>query len=254
MAARRGTWWVALMAGVVLVPSLVVGCSDDGGSPSGGGASSGGRVTTPGGGPSGAPGGGPPGGQAGSPGGQRLDDAWQTEARDAVGVVDRFWRTNWNTYFTGVYRSPRVIGTYTPGTPRAPACGGQPALANNAFYCSAGDFIAWDGKLMRDGYAKGDSWVYLVIAHEWGHAVQRRVLGIEAPAQELQADCLAGATLFGAQDLRFEPGDTDELGAALTELADETPWTNAQDHGNAQQRVSAFSDGGRNGVRACLPA
>ncbi|MFF9117013.1 hypothetical protein ACF09Y_15680 [Streptomyces massasporeus] len=181
------------------------------------------------------------------------DEAWMAETEDAVAVVDRFWRSHWNDHFTGAYQSPSVFGAYVAGTPEAPSCGGEPAAPQNAFYCTQGDFIAWDAALMRDGYAQGDSWVYLVVAHEWAHAVQRRVLGLKAVAAELQADCLAGATLFGSEDLVFEQGDGDELAQALAALADETPWTSSEDHGDAEQRTSAFSTGGSDGVGACLP-
>ncbi|OAR25243.1 hypothetical protein A8W25_06230 [Streptomyces sp. ERV7] len=239
MALHRSTWPVAGAAGVLLAVVFVAGCSD-GGPPN--------RGTVP------ANKGDQRSGTDGSSAGNPADEAWTAEARDAVNVVDDFWRSHWNQHFTGTYRSPKVVGTYTPNTPQAPSCGSQPAVPYNAFYCPAGDFIAWDGKLMSDGYAQGDSWVYLVIAHEWGHAVQRRVLGLKDVAQELQADCLAGATLFGSEELQFEPGDTDELAQALTALADESPWTNSQDHGNADQRLSAFSTGGRGGVNACLPS
>lgn len=238
MAPHRRTWPVAVAAGVLLTLMSVAGCSDSG-PPSRDTPSVSQRDQRS--------------GAAGSSAGSGADAAWMAETRDAVGVVDDFWRTHWNQHFTGTYRSPKVVGTYTPNTPRAPMCGSQPAVPYNAFYCPAGDFIAWDGRLMRDGYAQGDSWVYLVIAHEWGHAVQRRVLGLKDVAQELQADCLAGATLFGSEELRFEPGDTDELAQALTSLADESPWTNSQDHGNADQRLSAFDTGGRGGVDACIP-
>ncbi|UNO38674.1 hypothetical protein [Streptomyces sp. MST-110588] len=246
MALHRSTWPVAVAACALLALPFVTGCSGDTVRPS--------RDTTPAAPPSTPNTPDTPSSTVRSSNGQAADSAWPAEARDAVNVVDDFWRSHWNTYFTGTYRSPKVFGTYTPGTPQAPACNGEPATPYNAFYCPSGDFIAWDGQLMRDGYARGDSWVYLVIAHEWGHAVQRRVLGLGVAAQELQADCLAGATLFGSDKLQFEPGDTDELAGALTALADDTPWTNSQDHGNAEQRVTAFSNGGRAGVRACLPA
>ena len=37
----------------------------------------------------------------------------------------------------------------------------------------------------------GDTWIYLVIAHEWAHAIQNRLdLGLVANGRELQADCL----------------------------------------------------------------
>ncbi|MEU1329644.1 neutral zinc metallopeptidase [Streptomyces sp. NPDC005865] len=189
-----------------------------------------------------------------SDGGRTPGGGWQAEARDAVGVVDRFWQAHWNDHFTGAYASPAVRGAYTPRSADAPACAGEPAVAFNAFYCPAEDFIAWDAELLSTGYEQGDAWVYLVIAHEWGHAVQRRVQGLSVVAAELQADCLAGATLFGSEDLKFEPGDEEELAQALTALADDTPWTDSQDHGDADQRINAFSSGGNRGVGACLSA
>jgi predicted metalloprotease len=167
--------------------------------------------------------------------------------------VDTFWATHWNAYFTGTYESPEVAGAYTADSPDAPSCAGEPALPDNAFYCIGEDFLAWDAQLMADGYRSGDSWVYLVVAHEWGHAVQNRVLGLESVAQELQADCLAGATLFGSTDLEFEEGDTDELAAGLAALADDTPWTDSADHGDASERISFFDVGGQGGVEACMP-
>lgn len=232
--ARYPRW--SMVAGASL--ALVLGGCSDGGTPytgrPGDAVPSQDRPTTPGNEP-------------------ELDNAWQSEADDAVAVVDNFWKTHWNDSFTGAYSSPQVFGAYTPDSPQAPSCGQQPAVPDNAFYCPSEDFIAWDAGLMRDGYRTGDSWVYLVIAHEWGHAVQNRVLGLASVAHELQADCLAGATLFGSEDLEFEAGDTDELAAGLTALADETPWTNSSDHGDASERITAFSNGGRDGVEACLP-
>lgn len=181
------------------------------------------------------------------------DIGWEAETESAVAAVDSFWATHWNDYFTGTYQPPQVFGAYTAGSPDAPGCGGEPALPDNAFYCTDGDFLAWDAQLMADGYGSGDSWVYLVVAHEWGHAVQNRVLGLSAVAKELQADCLAGATLFGSEDLEFEAGDTDELAAGLAALADDTPWTDSSDHGDANERISFFDEGGQGGVAACMP-
>ncbi|MGA5407616.1 neutral zinc metallopeptidase [Streptomyces lavendulocolor] len=195
----------------------------------------------------------PPVGTDGDADGPGADEDWATETADAVAVVDAFWSSHWNDHFTGAYQPPQVFGAYVAGSPEAPRCGDEAAAPGNAFYCPRGDFIAWDVTLMRDGHAQGDSWVYLVVAHEWAHAVQRRVSGLRAVAAELQADCLAGATLFGADDLVFEEGDGEELAQALTALADETPWTRSEDHGDARQRTTAFSNGGSGGVDACLP-
>ena len=111
---------------------------------------------------------------------------------------------------------------------------------------------------MAAGYQQiGDAWVYLIIAHEWGHAIQARLQADQVSVQaELQADCLAGATLFGAADrglLQFEPGDTEELAKTLAAVADDFPWTKESDHGDAQQRTASFNEGAKGGPQACLP-
>lgn len=192
-------------------------------------------------------------GSAGLPDGAELASDIDT----AVNVTNGFWAAHWSEYFTGSYSPPTVAGVYGPPY-TAPTCGGVPPEPDNAFYCRTGeDFLAWDARLMSEGARLGDSWVYLIIAHEWGHAVQFRLSAeLETRNAELQADCLAGATLYGAVadgSLQFEQGDERELTRALSELADETPWTREGDHGDTFERISAFGTGRSGGVPACLP-
>jgi predicted metalloprotease len=181
--------------------------------------------------------------------------AMRTDEATAVGAVDVFWRRQFLHVFGREYQGPRVWGRYT-GTD-GPSCAGEPSVPFNAFYCRPGDFLAWDENLMAAGYSKiGDSWVYLVIAHEWGHAIQARLSrNLVSVAAELQADCLAGAALQGAANagqIVIEPGDGEELAQTLAAVADDYPWTNESDHGNAQERTSAFNTGVRDGVQACI--
>ena len=71
---------------------------------------------------------------------------------------------------------------------------------------------------------------------------------------ELQADCLAGAALQGAAAdglISVEPGDSEEIAKTLAAVADDYPWTKESDHGNAEQRTSAFNTGVSGGVPAC---
>lgn len=177
------------------------------------------------------------------------------DERTAVSAVDGFWRRHFQDYFNRSYTSPRVFGGYV-GT-NGPTCGGARSQPGNAFYCKPGNFLAWDENLMSAGYQQiGDGWVYVIIAHEWGHAIQAQVnRHLVAVENELQADCLAGAALQGAQQdgaLRTEPGDNQEISKALVAVADKYPWTSSRDHGNAQQRVSAYNKGNRGGVPACF--
>ncbi len=176
------------------------------------------------------------------------------DERDAVSTTNQFWQRHFTELFGTRYNSPRPAGGYTGRN--GPRCGGQPSVPFNAFYCSAGDFLAWDENLMAAGYDQiGDAWVYLIIAHEWGHAIQARLdRGQVSVAAELQADCLAGATIAGAANdgtLRIEPGDNEELARTLAAVADDFPWTNESDHGDAQQRIDAFNGGADGGVPAC---
>lgn len=172
----------------------------------------------------------------------------------AVRVVDAFWQT-WFDEQGRRYVSPRVEGGYTGRD--GPSCGGEASVPGNAYYCPPGNFLAWDEDLMRAGYTQiGDAWVYLVIAHEWGHAIQAQLPDrYVSPAVELQADCLAGAGLQGAADqglIRIEPGDDEEIARTLEAVADDYPWTDQQSHGDARQRVAAFRTGASGGVDGCL--
>ncbi|MFB9540153.1 MULTISPECIES: neutral zinc metallopeptidase [Streptomyces] len=182
----------------------------------------------------------------------------QQDIDAAVQGVDAYWQTHWSEFFTGTYSSPTVYGEYDSASAVDPQCRGKPPLANNAFYCwLPEDFIAWDIHLMENGYAAGDVYVYFIIAHEWGHAVQARLdVRLRDIALELQADCIAGAELNGAaQDgtILFEEGDADELGQAIKSTADAFPWNKATDHGDVNQRISYFNRGWQGGISACLP-
>jgi hypothetical protein len=81
---------------------------------------------------------------------------------------------------------------------------------------------------METGYVEaGDTGPYLCACARVGHAIPFR-LGdaLREKASELQADCLAGATLFGAAadgNLRLETGDKSELVKGLGDLADKAP-------------------------------
>ena len=173
----------------------------------------------------------------------------------AISATDGFWRTAFAEEFGGTYQPPVVSGGYIGES--GPTCAGQQSVAFNAFYCPSEDFIAWDDRLMAAGYEQiGDAWVYLIIAHEWAHAVQARLQRDQVSvAAELQADCLAGAALIGAARanlLVIEPGDEDELARTLEAVADDFPWTRQSDHGNARERIGAFQAGLQGGVPACI--
>ncbi|MEU4469683.1 hypothetical protein AB0G20_39365 [Streptomyces sp. NPDC024017] len=186
------------------------------------------------------------------------NDEMTQDIETAVQGVDAYWKAHWSEFFTETYVPPAVLGEYDGASPDVPTCDGEPLDDDNAVYCSTDeDYVAWDTDLMRFGYEYGDAFVYLVVAHEWGHAIQNRLdAELQTVDAELQADCLAGAELEGAaQDgtVVFERGDVDEVHTALVRDADKTPWTKEGDHGSASERVDAFTMGQELGVEACLP-
>ena len=147
-----------------------------------------------------------------------------------------------------------------------PACGSEGPtsyqdVAGNAFYCSEGDFVAWDSQelipKLREQF--GDFAPALVVAHEWGHAIQARV-GFDANQTvelEQQADCFAGAWTAhvknGDSNLHLSDADLDTALAGLLQLRDPSGIDGSQDgaHGNGFDRVRAFQDGVEGGARTC---
>jgi len=181
-----------------------------------------------------------------------VDDMYGAEE-----VINTFWATHWSEYYTGTYQQPTVRGLYDGTDPTdTPICDGVPLQVDNAYYCESEDYVAWDATLLVEGADQiGDSWVYLVVAREWAQAIQARLdPSLLATGEQLQADCLAAAAIFGAQadgTLELEPGDEDELIGSLTALADSSPWTSSADHGDSFERVQWFTLGRSGGVNAC---
>lgn len=185
---------------------------------------------------------------------------YQQTLAATLGLLEQYWRTTLPT-LGGRYRPLRGYTYYRSDQGGGPACGEEPAPANNAFYCPVGDFIAWDETgLMIPYYVQGgDFAASFVLAHEFGHAMQAR-LPRQEPAgvlRELQADCFAGAwSRWVSRRGLMDPGDLDEATLAVFSARDVpgTPWTDPRAHGSGFQRTRAFGDGFEGDVRQCYPA
>ena len=189
------------------------------------------------------------------------------ELGDAVAVTSEYWALHFTETFGTVYVPPGlaqgedgVPGFFDVEKDTA-TCGGYEVpvelAEGNAFYCYPDDYLVAEDELLDEAEVLGDALVYLVVAHEWGHAVQARIdPALVWVAGELQADCFAGAALGGAQrdgTLVWEEGDSEELESALTVAADDVPWTDVADHGSAEERIAAFDQGFAAGPLGCLP-
>ena len=138
-------------------------------------------------------------------------------------------------------------------------CGGQPLTRNNAAYCSAGDFIAYDVNWAFAAFRQiGDAFLYYLLGHEYAHGIQAR-LGIQKQftiQQELQADCMAGAYIGDSVrdgQLTLQDGDLDELARGLEAVGDDPgqPWFAEGSHGTARQRTQAFTNGFEHSLTPC---
>lgn len=174
-----------------------------------------------------------------------------------VAAVERFWRDELPDRF-GVDVDPitSVVPYRVADEVPLPRCNGTPldpdAAADNAVYCRAEHLIAYDVDAMEHlRLDHGDLAVAVVLAHEYGHAVQATAgqrgdrLGLE-----LQADCFAGAWAATT-----EPTDADLDGAigALVGAADRGRSIAAgpAGHGGPFDRTAAFAEGVSRGTSAC---
>jgi predicted metalloprotease len=186
-------------------------------------------------------------------------------AEAAVDDVTEFWRARYPEIYGSEFQDVAGFYPYGPDT-EPPPCGSPPPryveIENNAFYCPTDDLIAWDReKLLPELNEQfGGFTVAIVIAHEFGHAVQARFGTNDRTVDlELQADCFAGAwtaRVANGESARFSADDVDldKTVAGLIAIRDPVGATSADDpfaHGSGFDRVAAFQDGFQNDAAKC---
>jgi predicted metalloprotease len=185
--------------------------------------------------------------------------------RATLANLAQFWSETMPHLYANQF-SPIKGGIYAYSSDSTiPSCGGFPTpyvlLQKNAFYCPENDFIAWDDEgLFPDLQAQhGTFLLTIVLAHEYGHAIQGRsqpkVWGIDA---EQQADCFAGAWAahLGPNDGELTRLRDRELDRALTGFVDfrDQVGMTSQDlgaHGSAFDRIRALQEGYEGGPSVC---
>lgn len=181
----------------------------------------------------------------------------------AVVDIEEFWTDEMPSVF-GIDYEPISGGLYSwsRGEDFPPCVESVEMIAGNAFYCSLADNVAWDDEeLIPDLYSRfGDLSVAMVLAHEWGHAIQARV-GMDAAFTvtfEQQADCYAGAWVDrvrdgGSEFFVVDGPALDQAVGGLLELGDfvgSAP-DDANAHGSAFDRLNAFKEGLDEGAEVC---
>jgi hypothetical protein len=181
-------------------------------------------------------------------------------AKPAGSDLDRLW--------ANVFDSARIPGAVPYEPPDAvlgsragdipdtvcAATAGAAYVSNNAKFCPADHRIVYDEDWLRRIAGRNGAFTALaILAHEWGHDVQRVFGGPTNDLHaELQADCLSAmylttsplvphtsiadedAAMLAAMTTMFELGNPDYK---------ESEWFAANEHGSPQQRIMAVSTG-----------
>jgi predicted metalloprotease len=193
--------------------------------------------------------------------------------RDALADLEDFWAEQFPRVFgeefrplSGGYFSVDPANIDPAQYPQGIGCGKDPReVENNAFYCLApdqpnSDSISYDRAFLGElGDQFGRFLPALVMAHEFGHAVQGRVGSPPASiATETQADCYAGAwsrwvAEGEAQYSRLRRPELDQLLRGYFQLRDPVGTSPGQEqaHGSFFDRASAFQEGFADGPVAC---
>ncbi|HEX5741485.1 MAG TPA: neutral zinc metallopeptidase [Pilimelia sp.] len=181
---------------------------------------------------------------------------FRQDVQDAQGSVEGYWRQTLPRQ--GVpFRPVSQVRPYTGA--QEVACAGTALGLNNAAYCPAGDFIAYDANWAVGQFRRiGDAFIFYLVGHEYAHAVQQRLRVSHrfTIQHELQADCLAGAYIgqsVRGGSLQLQDGDLAELRRGLLAVADDPsqPWFAPDAHGTVEQRTRSFFDGFERGLAAC---
>ncbi|KAA0114951.1 neutral zinc metallopeptidase [Mycolicibacterium sp. P9-22] len=181
-------------------------------------------------------------------------------AIQAIADLEQYWAENYPKLYGQDFE--QISGGYYAVTADSPAppCTTEPEeVAGNAFYCSTEDVVAWDSQeLLPTLQSKfGDFVIPVVMAHEFGHAIQARSnFTARTVTRELQADCFAGAWARHAKDdgvFEVTSGGLDTALAGVLDLRDNpgTAKTDPDAHGSGFDRTSAFQDGFDNGLDRC---
>jgi predicted metalloprotease len=195
-------------------------------------------------------------------------------ARNALADLNKFWEQAYPANFGQPFRPLR--GGYFSVDSQAVDAGSYPAtgigcstsptspdsVAGNAFYDPACDSIAYDRALLAElSTDYGRFLVAVVMAHEFGHAMQGR-FGFARSGRsiqdETQADCFAGAWTRWVDDgkaphVALRTSELDDVLRGFLLLRDQvgSDPNDKQAHGSYFDRISAFYEGFDGGVPSC---
>ena len=189
-------------------------------------------------------------------------------AGQSVSDLEEFWKFTYPEYFDGELNPVNALISWDSDSYDGEFCGETTEGLVNAGFCEDDNTIGWDRGVLMPSLraANGDMAITMVLAHEYGHAIQRMATmnprGVPALVAEQQADCLAGVYLrwvAEGKSPRFTLSTGEGLNnllAAMISFRDPLLGSNEQyqtgdEHGSAFERISAFQFGFTEGTAAC---
>ena len=197
------------------------------------------------------------------------DNGYDGYLTAAFSDIEAFWAAQFPAVYGSAFTplSGGIYAAYPDRTEPIPGCGTPETsyldVEGNAFYCTDGDFMAYDDAELLPQLVDqlGQSAVAVVLAHEFGHAIQSRAHEVNQPTilKEQQADCFAGAwaahVARGESDvINFTDQDISGGLIAMIEVRDPVELggqIDSSSHGTGFDRVGAFQDGFLGGAARC---
>ncbi|WP_194834114.1 metallopeptidase [Nocardia sp. XZ_19_369] len=193
--------------------------------------------------------------------------AEDTLALNAVEDIQTYWRSEFGKEFQNADFQPvEKLISWSAKAPRSDSvefCKETTFHLVNAAYCRLDNSIGWDRSVLLPAMTEtfGKMAVVMVLAHEYGHAVQTmaKLVGAKDPVivKEQQADCFAGAfmrSVAEGKSKHFTINTSDGLNsvlAATVAIRDSDPDDPESVHGSAFERVTAVQVGFTDGPKGC---
>ncbi|WP_459955981.1 neutral zinc metallopeptidase [Nocardia sp. IFM 10818] len=189
-----------------------------------------------------------------------------TLVMNAIEDIETYWQGEYSKDFDGDFLRVTKLLSWSAKAPRSQDvqfCEESTYRLVNAAYCSLDHSIGWDRSVLLPAVQEtfGKMSVVMVLAHEYGHAIQSiaKIVTRKTPTlvKEQQADCFAGAFIrhvAEGKSKHFTINTSDGLNevlAATVAIRDDNPEDPESVHGSAFERVTAVQIGFTDGAKGC---
>lgn len=191
-------------------------------------------------------------------------------AGQSISDIEEYWAGTFSQTFPGEFQPVSALISWDADGFDGVFCGMETYGFSNAGFCAPNRTIGWDRGLLFPALrrAGGDMGITMVLAHEYGHSIQRQARlnrrGTAVLVGEQQADCFAGSYMRWVAEgnsPRFTLSTGDRLNNLLASMIlfrdpvlseDEISGGGGDGaHGSAFERISAFQFGFTDGPGAC---